>query len=100
MKILGADPLVWILRIALCYVVNLLPRSVLDKDRLRITAVLDFISLLAVMSVAGLIFALPFALVLTIFHMWVRAIGIVQPRRTEFFSLSRLWPARSSQPHN
>lgn len=75
MKIFGADPLVWTIRIVICLLLNLLPRSVLKKDRLRFTIALDFITLFSAMITRGLLLAVPVAFLLMLFHLWIRAIG-------------------------
>ncbi|MCA9095931.1 MAG: hypothetical protein KDA68_20770 [Planctomycetaceae bacterium] len=62
-------------KLVVCYLMNMLPRSVLRKDGLKLAIILDFVCLFCALVEAGPRFALLIMLFLTLFHVWVRYTG-------------------------
>ena len=63
------------LQVVFSIVLSLAPIALLRKDRLRISMVLYVLGLFAVVKVGGLIFAVPVAVLLLLFTMWLRFVG-------------------------
>lgn len=59
----------------LSLVLTLAPAVILVKDRMRVTIVLSFLTILMTGKIGGLLFAIPVALFLALFAAWVRFVG-------------------------
>lgn len=70
MTILGA-----IMQLVTSGILTLAPAAVLKKDQMWISVALSFLAILATSYIGGLISAVPVAVFLLVFSLWVRFVG-------------------------